>query len=417
MASCHEVLCAIAKADLASADRKAAVRRAVEVALLGAVALDRGGTDAGEQKQDVHDYYEHVLTGISRLAGRTKTMKVEEAKTWIRGHEDAEALKLATRLGKLSQRRNGRIHQDWLLLEAVAEMVTKAPEAPNTGGQTTGAGELAREGTAGQTRQLRRAGSEPEKEPTMHAQGGDAIIEPRQLKVQLSDASTATSVDPADEPAVGNCLHRSTGVQATVAKRRSRGVQTAGKGSAPEDECSQVRAARGAGAPEDECSQVRAARGVGAPEAVWELPPTGMSCGKAMVRCPTLPPSEIFFYGDTLVETGCQTDSADVAGGVKQDERAADKKADQDVVLAAVSNYGNTLDYAADALKANRDAVLADGSKVGLATAAGSDEDDIDRITEAIMIVLDWIQDNPKAREAFQKELQERDSCSNTSRQ
>jgi len=320
MASCHEVLCAIAKADLASADRKAAVRRAVEVAFLGAVALDRGGTDAGEEKQDVHDYYEHVLTGISRLAGRTKTMKVEEAKTWIRGHEDAEALKLATRLGKLSQRRNGRIHQDWLLLEAVAEMVTRAPEAPNTGGQTTGAGELAREGTAGQTRQLRRAGSEPEKEPTMHAQGGDAIFEPRQLKVQLSDASTATSVDPADEPAVGNRLHRSTGVQATVAKRRTRGVQTAGKGSAPEDECSQVRAARGAGAPEDECSQVRAARGAGAPDAVLELPPTGMSCGKAMVRCPTLPPSEIFFYGDTLVETGCQTDSADVAGGVKQDD-------------------------------------------------------------------------------------------------
>jgi len=230
MASCHEVLCAIAKADLASADRKAAVRRAVEVAFLGAVALDRGGTDAGEQKQDVHDYYEHVLTGISHLAGRTKTMKVEEAKTWIRGHEDDEALKLATRLGKLSQRRNGRIHQDWLLLEAVAEMVTRAPEAPNTGGQTTGAGELAREGTAGQTRQLRRAGSEPEKEPTMHAQGGDAIIEPRQLKVQLSDASTATSVDPADEPAAGTRLHRSAGVQATVAKRRSRGVQTAGKG-------------------------------------------------------------------------------------------------------------------------------------------------------------------------------------------
>jgi len=35
--------------------------------------------------------------------------------------------------------------------------------------------------------------------------------------------------------------------------------------------------------------------------------PGGMSCGKALVHCPTLPPTETFFYGDTLVETGVQT--------------------------------------------------------------------------------------------------------------
>ena len=119
---------AIARSALTATDRKVAIRRAVEVAILGRVVLDRGGQDPVQEKPEVHDYYEQVLAGISRLAGCTVTMKIEEAKEWVRSHDDFEAQKLAARLSRLSQRRNGRVHQDWLLLDAVQQMAARSPK-------------------------------------------------------------------------------------------------------------------------------------------------------------------------------------------------------------------------------------------------------------------------------------------------
>ena len=93
-----------------------------------------GGADPVDiGRQDVNDYYEKVLSGISILAGRTQTMKVEDAKAWIRSFEDEESFKIASRLGRLSKNRNGKVHQDWLVQEAVEALVTRCRLASSHG--------------------------------------------------------------------------------------------------------------------------------------------------------------------------------------------------------------------------------------------------------------------------------------------
>lgn len=115
-------------------EQKRLLAHGVGIAVRTIIASDvvPAATPQGDS-QSVSDHYEQVLAGISSLAGSCKTMKVEAAKEWIRNFDDMEAKSLASRLGKMSKMRNGKVHGDWLLLDAVEAMVSRSilagPEA------------------------------------------------------------------------------------------------------------------------------------------------------------------------------------------------------------------------------------------------------------------------------------------------
>ena len=100
----------------------------LDAPLLLAHALRLSASAEGGRSVGASDYaasFDLALAELSRLAGASKTMKVEEVKAWIKGHADPEAASLAARLGKMSKIRNGRAHVDHLLVVAVADMVSR----------------------------------------------------------------------------------------------------------------------------------------------------------------------------------------------------------------------------------------------------------------------------------------------------
>ena len=93
--SLDRVIAVLRGAELQSADRKAAIRRAVEVSMLGAAALAaQGQADAsagGEQGDEVSTVsLEEVLWEIARHMGQPR-VSVTDAKAFLRGLGDQGA--------------------------------------------------------------------------------------------------------------------------------------------------------------------------------------------------------------------------------------------------------------------------------------------------------------------------------------
>ena len=103
------------------------------VAVAVRTVLASGGPVESKEKSEAQlsMSFEQLLADLSVLAGRDKSMRVEEAKVWIRSFADVEAKVLASRLGRKSKTRNGVVHPDLLLLKAVEAMVqrTRADDA------------------------------------------------------------------------------------------------------------------------------------------------------------------------------------------------------------------------------------------------------------------------------------------------
>ena len=102
-----KVLEGVAHAPLASAERKCAVRRAVEVALLGTSALPGGGGDF--VTDIILSDYEMALAAVGRAMGAQDTVDISTAKTWLRERGTPGAAAAAL-LGKMSKIRNARAH-------------------------------------------------------------------------------------------------------------------------------------------------------------------------------------------------------------------------------------------------------------------------------------------------------------------
>ena len=105
----------IREAGLTAADRKAAIRRAVELYMLGVDALD-----GGQQTQArAVDELDSVLASLKSAAKLTGNVTIEDAKRWLRSH-GPRGIAAASQLGKLSKRRNGDCHP--LARQLIAEV-------------------------------------------------------------------------------------------------------------------------------------------------------------------------------------------------------------------------------------------------------------------------------------------------------
>ena len=124
-----EVLSVLREAPLSAAERKAGVRRAVEIALLGAAAPEPqsvaggvAGTDQAIQRLELS------VAAVSTATGRD-VAGVSEAKRLLRGW-GPEGVALAARLGKCSKVRNGCCHPDARLAQDIAACAAFLSDQP-----------------------------------------------------------------------------------------------------------------------------------------------------------------------------------------------------------------------------------------------------------------------------------------------
>ena len=105
---CLEVL---RSASLTAADRKAAVRRATEVFLLGlrAVSQDAARVDS-RQESSLESELQCVLARIKKVADFPGLVRIEHAKSWLLSHGTRGAV-AARQLGKMSSARNTDCHR------------------------------------------------------------------------------------------------------------------------------------------------------------------------------------------------------------------------------------------------------------------------------------------------------------------
>ena len=120
------VLSEVSRAPLASADRKVAVCRAVEVAMLGPAALSNGAS-LQQPREDAIESMEQVFQVVGVLMGAGGRVDVVKAKSWLKEQGDT-GVATAKLIGKLSSVRNAHAHAIGLqimgLLQALASVGT-----------------------------------------------------------------------------------------------------------------------------------------------------------------------------------------------------------------------------------------------------------------------------------------------------
>ena len=131
----EDVLACISRAGLTAGDRKAAIRRAIEVRLGADAAEVPQGRPLARQESNSIFALEEALDAVA-CAAKVERVDITEAKTWLRSRGAAG---VASRLARLSKSRNACAHPDVKLLSDIESVGAGVQESDSGSGSCTDA--------------------------------------------------------------------------------------------------------------------------------------------------------------------------------------------------------------------------------------------------------------------------------------